>query len=183
MIYLTSDLHIGHNKEFIYKARGFETIEQMNEEIVQRQNNEVNDYDEYFILGDATLGNFDDALPYLKALKGNIHLVRGNHDTDARLEKYKSELGWNVQDALYLKYNKIHFYLSHYPTLTGNLEKESIWQCLINLYGHTHQKNNFFYDLPYCYHVGVDSHDCKPVPIDLIIQQILEQVENCKNLL
>lgn len=27
-IWVTSDLHIGHNKEFVYKERGFQSIEE-----------------------------------------------------------------------------------------------------------------------------------------------------------
>ena len=30
-IYVTSDLHWGHNKEFIWKARGYSSVEDMNE--------------------------------------------------------------------------------------------------------------------------------------------------------
>ena len=36
MIWFTSDLHLGHDKDFIVKARGFETVEEMNAEIVKR---------------------------------------------------------------------------------------------------------------------------------------------------
>ena len=31
MIWLCSDWHLNHNKEFIWKARGFESVAQMNE--------------------------------------------------------------------------------------------------------------------------------------------------------
>ena len=33
-IFLSSDYHLFHNRDFIYKARGFECVENMNEEIV-----------------------------------------------------------------------------------------------------------------------------------------------------
>ena len=29
-IFLTSDTHFNHNKDFVYAARGFKTIEEMN---------------------------------------------------------------------------------------------------------------------------------------------------------
>lgn len=35
MIYLTSDLHFGHNKEFLYKPRGFNSIEAHDEQIIK----------------------------------------------------------------------------------------------------------------------------------------------------
>ena len=31
-IFLSSDYHLFHNREFIYKARGFECVEDMNED-------------------------------------------------------------------------------------------------------------------------------------------------------
>ena len=35
-IWITSDLHFGHDREFIWKARGFNSIEEMNETIIQK---------------------------------------------------------------------------------------------------------------------------------------------------
>ena len=37
-IWLTSDLHFLHNKEFLYKPRGFDSVEEMNEAIIERHN-------------------------------------------------------------------------------------------------------------------------------------------------
>ena len=33
MIYFTSDLHLGHDREFIYKDRGYDNIREMSEDI------------------------------------------------------------------------------------------------------------------------------------------------------
>ena len=35
MIYFTSDWHFCHNKPFIYESRGFKSIEEMNEIIIE----------------------------------------------------------------------------------------------------------------------------------------------------
>ena len=86
-------------------------------------------------------------------------------------------------NAIIFKYKKHHFYLSHYPTLTGNLEKESLTQMTLNLFGHTHQKTNFYMDMPYMYHCGIDSHDCKPVLLDNIIEEMYAKVKECKEFL
>ena len=56
MIYFTSDWHIGHNKEFLYKPRGFETIEQHDIAILLKCNQIVKPEDELWILGDLALG-------------------------------------------------------------------------------------------------------------------------------
>lgn len=184
-IYLTSDLHLFHDREFLYKPRGFNTVDEMNEAIIERWQATIKPEDDVYILGDVALGG-PDALPKtletLKALPGRLHIVRGNHDTDKRWLAYASLLNVAaLRNAIYLDYRKYHFYLSHYPTLTGNLEKESLHQCTLNLYGHTHQTTNFYQDLPYMYHVGVDSHNCYPVLLDDIIEEMKNKVKECES--
>ena len=183
-IWITSDLHFNHNREFIFKPRGFETVEEMNEAIVQRWNEKVSPYDEVYVLGDLMLGSSTDGIEYIKRLNGSIHIILGNHDTDTRVNLYYS-LPNVVEVALAAKlnYKKYHFFMTHYPCLTGNLEKETLTQMTLNLYGHTHQKSNFYNDMPYMYHVGVDSHDCYPVLLDDIIKEMNDKVKECKEYL
>ena len=38
MIWFTSDPHLGHDKDFVWQARGFESIDEMNAEIIRRWN-------------------------------------------------------------------------------------------------------------------------------------------------
>ena len=183
-IYFGSDLHLGHDRLFVYGARGFETIQQMNETIVKNFNAIVDDDDDLYLLGDCVLGDLETGLAMLNQLKGRIHIILGNHDTDRRVAAYeKMENVVEVVLAKKIKYKKYHFYLSHYPTMTGNLEAESLRQVAINLYGHTHQTTNFYNDIPFMYHVGVDSHDCKPVLLDDIIEECKAKVQECKEFL
>ena len=86
--------------------------------------------------------------------------------------------------AYILKYQGYNFYLSHYPTITSNLEKgPELRKHIINLYGHTHQKTNFYNDIPYMYHVGVDSHNNSPILLDNIIEDIKKETQKCINYL
>jgi calcineurin-like phosphoesterase family protein len=183
-IFITSDLHFNHNREFVYKPRGFNSVEEMNEAIVERWNAVVGPDDEVYVLGDLTLGDATIGVEYIRRLNGALHIVLGNHDTDNRVKMYYS-LPNVVEVALAAKlnYKKYHFFMTHYPCLTGNLEKESLKQCTLNLYGHTHQKTNFYMDMPYMYHVGVDSHDCTPVLLDDIIVEMNDKVRECKEYL
>lgn len=182
-VWVTSDLHFNHQREFVYKVRGFDSIWDMNRAIVDRWNEVVAPDDDVYVLGDLCLGgpnSLQDNKELIQSLKGNIHIVRGNHDTDARIDMYGE--CWNVveiENAIYLKYKGYTFYMSHYPTMTANLEKETLKACLINLYGHTHQKSNFYNDIPYMYHVGVDSHGCAPVLLDDVIEEIKAKAREC----
>lgn len=184
MIYFTADLHFNHDRAFVYAPRGFDNVEDMNETIIKNWNEIITDEDDIYVLGDLMLGDLEKGLECLSRLKGKIHIVRGNHDTDRRWEAYK--LASNVVEAaaaIYLKYGKFHFYLTHFPCMTGNLEKESLWQVTCNLYGHTHQKSNFYNDIPFMYHVGVDSHNCSPISIDQILIDMQNEVIKCKEML
>ena len=84
MIYLTSDLHLGHDKPFIYEVRGFKSVEEMNFELIKRYNEVVKSEDIVYILGDCVLGPIDN-VAMLAGLNGHKILVAGNHDTDNRL--------------------------------------------------------------------------------------------------
>ena len=181
-IWLTSDLHLCHDREFIYKPRGFDSVEDMNAAIVEFWNQTVRDGDTVYLLGDVMLKDNEVGLYLLSKLKGHIHIILGNHDTDVRRWLYASCPNVDqVSFATRLKYDGYKFFLSHYPTITGSLEKDSLKKCTCNFYGHTHQKNNFYQEVPFMYHVGVNSHYNTPVCIDEAIEDMKKKWEECKN--
>lgn len=168
MIWFTSDLHLNHNKDFIYKARGFNTITTMNWSTLFRLKKKVKPEDDLYILGDIALGELEDVKLYLKLIPGKVHFIIGNHDTNRKI-KYYEEIGWiNEGYATVLRKGKWRFYLSHYPTLTANYDDDEKHLPLINLFGHTHQKNIFWNDNKYMVNVGVDAHDCAPIELSEI---------------
>lgn len=176
-IWLTSDWHLGHDKQFVWEVRGFACVKDMNETIINRFNSVVSPEDDVYVLGDLTLGSHEN-IELIKQFNGKLHLVRGNHDTDVRWELYK-ELPNVVEmdNAIYFKYNKYHFYLSHYPSLTGNIDRESLRQMTLNCYGHTHQATEFFENNFFMYHVGCDTHNCYPVLLDSIILKMKDKMK------
>lgn len=182
-IWLTSDLHFGHDREFVWKVRGYSSVEEMNEAQVEKWNAKASDEDDIYVLGDFMLGDKSN-IKYIERLNGNIHLVYGNHDTDARKGLYGGVPQIvELAHAIALKYKKHNFFMTHYPCLTGNLEKESLKQCTLNLFGHTHQTTNFHEDRPYMYHVGVDSHPEVLVDLDDIIEEMYAKVKECEQYL
>ena len=182
-VWFASDLHLFHDREFIWRARGFKDIDEMNAEIEKRWNETVGKNDHVYVLGDLMLGGVSNkGIDTLKRLNGNIHIVIGNHDTDNRLALYR--MLPNVKSVTFaakVKYGGYNFFLTHFPCLTGNIEKESLKQMSLNLSGHTHSKDKFFYDLPYVYNVAMDAHNCTPVSVDEIITDMIAKVEECKN--
>lgn len=153
----------------------------MNEAIIEKHNKIITPIDTVYVLGDLCLGGGSDgairsAKKMIQSLKGNLKVILGNHDTDRRVQMYNE--CWNVEIIGYadmIHIEKYHFYISHFPTLTSNLdENKSLKQRILNLYGHTHQKTNFLNDSSLNYHVGVDSHNCEPVSIDTVIKDMKE---------
>ena len=179
MIWLTSDLHLFHNQEFIYKSRGFDTVEQMNEAIEANWNVLIDDGDDIYVLGDLMVGGKNgnaEGMTIVRRLKGKKHIVVGNHDTDTRIALYRAEPSVvEVQYALRFRYRGYSFYLSHYPSITTNLQHETLKQGVINLFGHTHSKERFYNGVPFMYNVSLDAHDNRPVTIDEALEEVRER--------
>lgn len=57
MIYLSSDTHFGHVKDFLWRPRGFSSVEEMNEGIIERWNLIVEPDDDVYLLGDVIMGD------------------------------------------------------------------------------------------------------------------------------
>ena len=183
MVYFTSDLHFYHDKDFIWQARGFKSIDEMNAEIVRRWNEIITADDYVYILGDLTLGNVEEGLKLITQLNGNLHIIRGNHDTDKKVEKYLELPNIvTVEFATIYKYKKAIFWLSHYPTITSNYDDDKPWaKHLVCLFGHTHQEQPFYNDNPYMFNVGMDAHNCTPIYIEEIIENIKNKKQELNN--
>ena len=179
MIWITSDWHFCHNKPFLYEPRGFKNQYEMNEILISNYNKVVGQDDDVYCLGDCMLSDTELGLKCLKNLKGKIHIIRGNHDTDNRLKVYTS--CYNVVeicDAKFLKIGKQSFFLSHYPALTANYDDgKALQNKTISLCGHTHTPDKFIdLDKGLIYHTEVDAHDNYPVSIEQIIADLKERI-------
>lgn len=140
----------------------------MNEELIKRWNSVVAKEDTVIQCGDFFMGqltSIDDILP---RLNGQIILVRGNHDTPARIEKYKS-YGIDVRDIYYLKYKGRFFIFCHFPLFNEEffrMVREDNSEVIL-CYGHVHHNAPKGY-VDGAYHVGVDTNDLTPVSLDKI---------------
>ena len=177
--FFTSDLHFCHNKPFLYEPRGFVDVWEMNEAIVNRWNSVVQPGDDVFVLGDLILNDNENGIKLIKLLKGNLHIICGNHDTDSRRELYNH--CWNIEeicDARVFKAGGFRFFLCHYPVLCSNYDdkEKPLARRLISLCGHTHTKDKFLdWDKGYIYHVELDAHNCYPVSVEDIVKDIKEK--------
>ena len=182
-IWLSSDYHFIRDKEFISRARGFEIVEEMNVTIVKKNNECVAPEDTLIICGDLMLGGADkleEGLTLLNRMNGRKLVVGGNHDTTARREAYL-KAGIPVFDAYAFTYRKYHFYASHYPTLCSNYDDgKTLRAKTLNLCGHTHTADPFAdWDKGCIYHCEVDAHECYPILLDDVIEEMKDKVKDC----
>lgn len=180
-IWIASDLHFCHDREFLWGPRGFNSVHEMNETIVKNWNSLVCWDDTVYLLGDIMLNNSEEGCKLLNRLAGKIYIIDGNHDTADRIQRYVNirPTILNLGLATILKYNDYRFYLSHYPTLTANYDDgKSLKKKLINLCGHTHTKDPFHdWNKGVIYHCELDAHHMEPVLLDTIISNLEKKIK------
>lgn len=179
--FIVSDTHFGHDKDFIYGARGFDNVTQHDNAIIKNWNEIISVDDEVYHLGDVMLGPYNYGISCLERLNGNIHIIRGNHDTETRMDLY--EKSWNVVEVTegkFLRYGKYHFYLCHYPVFCSNFDIDKpLKHRMINLCGHTHTTDPFCdFDKALIFHCELDGHNMTPWNIDEIIFAIKQKLDS-----
>lgn len=179
MEWFTSDLHLFHNKEFLYKPRGFNSVWEMNDAIITNWNKVIGVYDDVYVLGDLMLNDNEGGIKLLKSLKGCLHIICGNHDTDTRKELYRKMYNVvEVCEAKTIKVNGYRFFLCHYPVLCANYDdkEKPLSRRLISLCGHSHTQDKFAdWDKGIIYHVELDAHNCSPINSEKIIEDIKQK--------
>ena len=180
MNYYIADLHFSHQEIIRFDKRPYQTIEQMNNDLVKRWNDTVTDRDDVYVLGDM-FWNTDDAPMILQMLKGRIHLIKGNHDkiTSDMMHYFSSISGYAEIDDnghnLILCHYPIMFYNHSYSTNCWMLcvhvhnTRENAWlnewkgELRDNIYSIANNRGNII-------NVGCMLHDYTPKTIDQLIE-------------
>lgn len=74
-IFFTSDLHLNHNKGFIYEPRGFSNCHEHSLGIIDNINQVVKEDDELYILGDVMLEDDEKDCTILTGLNVTIFIL------------------------------------------------------------------------------------------------------------
>ncbi len=80
MIYFVSDTHFNHKNIIDYCNRPFNSVDEMNNVLIQNWNATVSNNDIIYHLGDFALGRKDTIMEITSNLNGKKYLIRGNHD-------------------------------------------------------------------------------------------------------
>ena len=169
-VWIISDTHFGHKNicrgvtEWrlpdgsvpLSQTRDFNTIEQMNETIVNNINSVVGQDDVLIHLGDFSFGGFENIQRFRdRILCKEIHLILGNHDTHIENNRDNvQELFTSVNHYTKLIYKFKTFVLFHYPIASyDGLNKGHI-----HLHGHVHLPTNLRFGKGKKMDVGMDGH-------------------------
>ncbi len=128
-----ADLHFDHHDIIAYDNRPFDSVEEMNEEMIRRWNRVVGPDDLTYILGDFCTGDESRWRQHLTRLNGRKVLIRGNHDDPGAVEAVRDLLE-DAADYREIEDGGRRVVLCHYP-IPAFRDHYMGW---FHLYGHVH---------------------------------------------
>lgn len=184
-LFFTSDTHYNHSNicsattkwdNASNMTRDFESLEKMNDTIVNNINNMVGEDDILIHLGDWSFGGFDNIAEFRsRIICKNIHLVLGNHDHHIERNKENVQsLFCSVQDYLRLEVRrqvnkatleKFIFVCMHYPIASWHDMNNGV----IHLHGHVHLPPVLRIAEGKAMDVGVDGNKLEPILMDEVL--------------
>lgn len=180
-IWFTSDTHFGHKNILTFCERPFNSVEEMDNAIIERWNSKVGKDDIVFHLGDFAFASNKRWQELIYKLNGKIYLILGNHDITRWPGNYTMQLFDRVENQMMLKIdNKYKVYLNHVPFLCYDGTYRNPEDCTIQLHGHVHERigdtgkdaQRLQYRFPYQYDVGVDNNNFYPISWEEILKII-----------
>jgi calcineurin-like phosphoesterase family protein len=164
-----SDTHFGHKNILEYEkdARPFNSVEEMNETIIDRWNGVVGYNDIVYHLGDFCFGRGN--IHIAGRLRGKKKLIMGNHDT------YPSTDYLVYFEKLYGAVFWKQCILTHVPVHPNNLGARAF----LNVHGHLHSKRVYehsasvlpFEDKNY-FNVSCEQNNLTPIHADVILERV-----------
>lgn len=169
-IWFISDHHAGHKNILNFldddgnRIRPFNSVEEMDEYMIDRHNSVVKDDDIVWFGGDATFNN--KTFPnFITRLKGKKRIVLGNHDDGIFLAKG----GWFQKIQLDRRFDEFGFIFEHKPGRLDQAFNHRQQKQMAIVHGHIHQRH---IPDPYYINVSCEVVDYTPVHIDEIVDRI-----------
>jgi len=168
-VYYISDTHYSHKNILQHENRPFNSVEEMDEFLIELWNNTVNSNDTVYHLGDFVFGGITKWEKIIPRLKGRIHLTVGNHDNVNAVKKMSHHFE-EVENMIVRKIDKQHLFLFHYPIEIG------LTPNAYSIHGHIHSRpSNQVNQI----NVGIDSPFTRDVvgfgnliPEELIMEEL-----------
>ncbi len=188
--WFTSDWHLSHENILSLANRPFNSVEEMNQTIIDNYNSLVKPNDIVYVLGDVALGKISESLPLISQFNGYKVLIVGNHDRIFEGNKEKEVLKFRKRyeeqfNVIWVSGGALttggtNVLLSHFP-YTSDSHGEDRYQefryrdnGIPIVHGHTHAKNSISYSDKGTkqIHIGVDTWNYQPCPENEIIEML-----------
>ena len=182
--FVTADDHFGHTNIIKYCNRPFNSVEEMDAELIARWNSVVSKDDLVYHLGDFTLGDIDVARQYFNLLNGDIYIL-GNHWHHDKRWLPKGYFGplafdYGVLDVVIMppvvvlelpglgkNGHPLAITLCHYPLAEWDRKHYG------GIHAHGHSHGNYHYPPgELALDVGVDSTDFRPLSLAEVAERM-----------
>ena len=178
MIYFTADSHFGHANIIKYCNRPFESVQQMDETMLENWNDRIKANDEVYIVGDLMFFCKDPQY-YLNRLNGRKHLIIGNHDTYWFKKIDPTPYFQSISPLMRISDGSHRIILCHYPLMSW----EGIHDHTYLIYGHIHNSTNGIYwpllkTYEHALNAGVDINAYQPVTFKELVKNNRRFKEN-----
>ena len=192
-LYFTSDTHYNHANICTATTtwvgaenltRKFNTLNHMNDTLVNNINELVGENDVLIHLGDWSFGGFEKISEFRnRIICKNIHLTYGNHDHHIHNNKEDiKDIFSSTHDYLFLdirrpsivgkgQMDKYSFVCMHYPIASW----DSMNDGTIHLHGHVHLPPNLRLGEGKSLDVGVDGNNLHPMSLDEVLSVVKNQ--------
>lgn len=178
MDYFTSDTHYFHKNIIEYCNRPFNTVEDMNEYLIEQHNARVKPEDTLYHLGDFCFGGVQKWNSILDRLQGKIVLVKGNHDWKNLKSPEVAKRFHELRDDTVVasRDNNGRFWniwLNHFPPRDSSCDPRELWRPdkshwhELALCGHVHLEWKHYGGV---INIGADYWDYQPVTLDEILE-------------
>ena len=181
-LFFTSDTHFFHKNILKYCDRPFESITEMNEDLITLWNANVPKDGIVFHLGDVSLTAKSKELDeLLHRLNGTKYLIIGNHEKDALSKDYLRNHWAGIYDIAEIfiqddeiTYEEQHIVMCHYPMITWNGSHRGSWQLFGHVHGGLSNKGEIKHSVT-ALDVGVDCHGFRPISYQEVKEKITKQ--------
>lgn len=144
MKYYIADNHFAHANIIEFCNRPFNSVEEMDQFMINAWNRVVTQEDEVYIIGDLIYRSKKPYTWYLEQLPGKKHLIIGNHDGLMIKQPKAAAYFESIEKTALIRDNGKKIFLCHYPVLEWPGYFRGEW-CIS---GHIHNaKNEAYYIL------------------------------------
>lgn len=169
MFFYIADTHFGHENIIRFANRPYNSIDEMNSDFISKWNSKVKPDDTVYVLGDMFF-RCEYAESILAQLKGEKHLLIGNHDESWMTKFDATPYFKSINNMITVSAGDVGVTLCHYPLVT--------WPHMNRTYmihGHLHEETNFDFwhllrDNDRILNAGVDINGFEPVTLEELIK-------------